>query len=383
MSRVAIFLHGGIGGGHFAQGQPPIQQLVTRLARNFDIDVYSLSAPAADYQPENFRITSVPWRGLNLAGWAYLSVKFLIAHKREPYRLVYAFWGYPAGSLAVMLGKLAGIPSVIHLQGGDAVSIPSLKYGVFYRHLSSAICRVAYARCSCLIALSEFQAECLKKNNVSGTPIVIPFGPDTSRFAFVPDRFDQPVVRFLHVGNQTPIKGQRVMLEVFSIVAKQLPCRLVLIGADYYEGELMELCTALGIDQKVEFLGPQPHEAMPRYYHEADILLHTPEFEGQGVVFAEAAACGTLIAGTDVGMLADMGDKCGLIVSSGEYRRLPGKILAILDSRDAIVEMRHNALRWVLEKDVNYCEARIAGVLNELILNDSQKRQVQTGQAQG
>lgn len=383
MSRVAIFLHGGIGGGHFAQGQPPIQQLVTRLARNFEIEVYSLSAPAAGYQPENFRITSVPWRGLNLAGWAYLSVKFLIAHKREPYRLVYAFWGYPAGSLAVMLGKLTGVPSVIHLQGGDAVSIPSLKYGVFYPFLSSAICRVAYARCSRLIALSGFQAACLKKNNVRRTPVVIPFGPDTSMFSFVPDRFDQPVVRFLHVGNQTPIKGQRAMLEVFSVVARKLPCRLVLIGADYYNGQLTELCTALGIEQKVEFLGPQPHEAMPGYYHEADILLHTPEFEGQGVVFAEAAACGTLIAGTNVGMLADMGEKCGIGVSSGEYRKLPERILAILGSQDTIREMRYNALRWVLEKDVNYCEAQIAGVLNELIFNDSQKRQVHAGQAQG
>jgi hypothetical protein len=78
-----------------------------------------------------------------------------------------------------------------------------------------------------------------------------------------------------------------------------------------------------------------------------------------------------------------MGEKCGLIVSSDEYRKLPGKILAILGSQDTIQEMRYNALRWVLEKDVNYCEAQIAGVLNELIFNDSQKRQVHAGQAQG
>ena len=77
-----------------------------------------------------------------------------------------------------------------------------------------------------------------------------------------------------------------------------------------------------------------------------------------------------------------MGEKCGLCVSVDEYKKLPQKILAILRSQDTLTEMRHNALRWVLEKDVNYCEAQIARVLNELIFNDSQKRQVHAGQAE-
>jgi glycosyltransferase involved in cell wall biosynthesis len=179
-------------------------------------------------------------------------------------------------------------------------------------------------------------------------------------------RFAQPVIRFLHVANQTPVKGQEMMLKVFSAVSGSFTSRLVIVGADYYNGKLKEWCADLGIEDKVSFLGPQPHERMPEIYQNADILLHTPEYEGQGMVFAEAAACGTLIAGTNVGMLSDMGDECALIVNSGQHQMLAEKIAAVISSRTDYRQMQRNALKWIQEKDVNYTEAALTRVLNEL-----------------
>lgn len=379
MSRkMAIWLHGGVGGGLFSQGQPPIQALVSRLSEHFEIEVYSVMPPHNTFHPETYRIVYPRWPMPRFAGWIYLTMKFLVAHQRKKYRILYAFWGYPAGSLAVVIGRLLGLPAVVHLQGGDAVKIPSLKYGVFYNPVRAAVCRYTYAKCARLIALSHYQAQCLKDNRVGRTPAIVPFGPDTTKFFFEPRRFDRPAVRFLHVGNQTPVKGQMDMLETFALLSQQVPCSLLIIGADYYNAKLYELCHSLNLESHVEFLGPQPHDHMPAFYHNTDILLHTPKFEGQGVVVAEAAACGTLIAGTAVGMLSDMGDNCGLIVSPGEWRILADKILNILPAIERREHIRQNAWHWVREKDVNYTVAEIVKILNELVPHDNFQRAKET-----
>lgn len=376
--KMAIWLHGGVGGGLFSQGQPPIQELVTRLAEHFEIDVYSLLPPNKNFSPKTYRIIYPRWRAPRLIGWIYLAVKFFVAHNRKNYQLSYAFWGYPAGSLAVILGKPLRLPVVVHLQGGDAVKIPSLKYGVFCNPLRAAICRYTYTKCARLIALSAYQAQCLQDNDVQRPPAIVPFGPDMTKFFFEPRRFDHPVLRFLHVGNQTPVKGQRDMLETFAQLSRMMQSRLLIIGADYHDGKLKEWCHSLAIEDQVEFLGPQPHEAMPAFYHNADVLLHTPKFEGQGLVFAEAAACGTLIAGTDVGMLSDMGDNCGVIVSADQWKTLSDKLLGTVSSKERCEQLRQNALRWVQKKDVNYTVAEIVKILDELVPHANTERAKET-----
>ncbi|HEY9487331.1 MAG TPA: glycosyltransferase family 4 protein [Chryseosolibacter sp.] len=369
MRRIAIWIHGGIGGGLFSQGQPAIQQLVTKLASRFEVDVYSLLPPNLDFDPPGFTIfylrSGIRWRFIR---WLYLVLKFFTISFQNSYHLTYGFWGYPAGGFAVLVAKIFRIPSVIHLQGGDAVALPSLNYGVFSHPVRAKICRFIYSRSTVLITLSEFQAARLRENRVTKSPVIIPFGPDISQFKFKPERFDHAVVRFLHVGNQTPVKGQKTMLSVFCQVAQRLPSRLVIIGEDYYNGQLKEWCISLGVEEQVEFLGPQPYNRMAGFYYDADILLHTPYYEGQGLVFAEAAACGTIIAGTEVGMLADMGKECALIAAPGEDGTLANKIIAALTSKDLLKQMQVTARRWVEEKDVNYTESRIVGILNELML---------------
>lgn len=365
---IAIWIHGGIGGGLFGQGHPAIQQLVKRLSRHLDIDVFSALSPEKDFHPDGFRIFSAPsrvqWRWYR---WSYLIWKFMAHRFRKRYDLVYSFWGYPAGLVAVVLGKIYGTPSVIHLQGGDAVRIASLRYGVFASPVRAAICRFVYARCACIIALTSYQAACLKANGVAKDPVIIPYGPDVQQFAYRPERFANQVVQFLHVGNLTPVKGQEVMLKVFSEIANRIPSELVIVGEDYDGGRLKRLCTSLGIGDRVRFAGAQPHEAMPDFYHSADILLHTALYEGQGVVFAEAAACGTVLAGTAVGLLADMGERCGIAVAVEDTSELATKITKVLADKDELRRMREAARAWVQEKDLEYTERRVRETLTELL----------------
>lgn len=364
--RIAIWMHGGVGSGIYSQGQPCIQKLVKRLAAHYTIDVYMQLPPNNDFLPEGFSLFSQkPVARWGMLRWLYLFVVFYRNHQKEKYHLFYSFWGYPAGLIVVLLGKLFRRPSVIHLQGGDAAYLPSLGYGVFCHPLRRRLCVWAYSQCSCLIALTNYQIHFLRQFGVARPIHIIPYGVDTELFRYHPHRSHQSVIRCLHVGNQTPVKDQETLLYAFALLISKIPACLNFVGADFNNGRLNVLCISLGIESNVKFLGAQPYHDLPKYYHESDILIHTSLYEGQGLVFTEAAACGTLIAGTGVGILADMGEECGIITPKGDAEKLANKIIEVIQSPVRVIAMKTAARKWAVEKNENYSVNRIVEELNK------------------
>jgi glycosyltransferase involved in cell wall biosynthesis len=366
--RIAIWLHGGVGSGPYSHGQPALHKLITDLAEQYEIDVYMKSPPSEDFKPSAFKIFSLKKEFSSGAlRWAYLIILFFRNYRRKRYELLYGIWGYPAGVLVVILAKILNKPSVIHLQGGDSVSIPALRYGVFYNPIRRRICLWAYKKCTCLIALTSYQVKFLREFGIWRAVDIIPFGVDTALFKYQSGHFRYPALRCLHVANQTPVKDQETMLRAFALIHGRTSAFLKIIGADFYGGRLKKLCVELGIEKNVSFLGSKAYKDIVHYYCESDILLHTSLYEGQGLVFAEAAACGTLIAGTRVGMLADMGDECGIIVSAGQAQELADKISETIQRPVAIQKMKEAARKWSTSRNAEYTLAQISTRINQLL----------------
>jgi len=59
----------------------------------------------------------------------------------------------------------------------------------------------------------------------------------------------------------------------------------------------------LGLEDRVQFVAPQVHEALTAYYRAADVVLVPSRTESFGLVALEAAACGTPVVAADVGGL--------------------------------------------------------------------------------
>jgi len=93
------------------------------------------------------------------------------------------------------------------------------------------------------------------------------------------------------------------LLRTMAIVKLRRPDAMLLIGgAGSLRGVLEAQSRALGVDDRVKFLGFVPDEALPGYYQAADVfVLPTRELEGFGLVTVEALACGTPVLGTPVG----------------------------------------------------------------------------------
>jgi glycosyltransferase involved in cell wall biosynthesis len=97
----------------------------------------------------------------------------------------------------------------------------------------------------------------------------------------------------LYVGRLDREKSVARILTAFERVAGTLPrARLVLVG-DGTEGEALRRQAArLAAGTRVEFLGVRPHESLVSCYRAADVFVFASETETQGLVLAEAAACG-------------------------------------------------------------------------------------------
>lgn len=367
--RIAIWIHGGIGGGNFSQGQPAINKVIDNLKMDFEIIVYSQLSPNPEFIAVGFRLHTAPrivkflW-----LRWLYLMLLFAYNHRIKPHQTLYAFWGYPAGFFAVCLGKLYKKPSIVHLQGGDSVSIPKLRYGAFYAPFSKTLCRWAYKEATVLIALTEYQRKYLEEYGIKRKVEIIPFGPDLSMFKFNRNKFQNQITRFIHIGNHTLIKDQNTLLKTFKIISSNKEnSTLKILGHDALNGSLQKKTDDLNLGNSVEFVGPVPYNKIPHYLDEADVLLHTSLYEGQATVLSEAAACGILLAGTRVGLLSDLGDSYGVIVDIEDANTLAEKVLHALNDKNLFMTYVIKSRQWAEQHDHQWTLNSIRFLISNLM----------------
>jgi hypothetical protein len=128
--KIAFFMHGGVGGGLYSQGFPPVAQLINELANFYEVTVFSLTPFNKDFHPENHKAFSVPnWVRPSILKWPWLLTIFLFKKLKYNYNVLYSFWGHPAGTVTVMLGKIFSTPSIVTLLGGETANLPEFNYG--------------------------------------------------------------------------------------------------------------------------------------------------------------------------------------------------------------------------------------------------------------
>jgi glycosyltransferase involved in cell wall biosynthesis len=328
--RIAIWIHGGIGNGNYSQGYPMLEKLIEGMSRDFTVVVYSHTVPNAGFTIDKFAFKYPP-RSITSAKlrWIILSLIFLKDHITNPFKILFGFWGYPTAFVIVILGKLLRLKTVVSVLGADSASIPSIDYGIFHRPFQRKMATWAYMRATGLLTISDFQKNNLLKLGIEREMTTIPWGADASMYRFAPRKRLEPL-RFIHVGHINPVKDQETLLRAFKIISDSVPATLQIFGLDTLDGKMHSLAERLGISSKVNFQNMVPYDQMPKHMGEADIMLHTSLSEAQCMALTEAAATGVLLAGTNVGILHDLGEKCGIVVDVGDFQSLAKKVLHII-----------------------------------------------------
>jgi D-inositol-3-phosphate glycosyltransferase len=116
----------------------------------------------------------------------------------------------------------------------------------------------------------------------------------------------------LFVGRIQPLKGADLAVRCLARLDPDVTL-LVVGGPSGTDGEaevlrLHALVDELGLQDRVRFVPPQPHDRLTAYYQAADVCLVPSRTESFGLVALEAAACGTPVVAADVGGLRSVVD---------------------------------------------------------------------------
>lgn len=158
----------------------------------------------------------------------------------------------------------------------------------------------------------------------------------------------------LSLSRLVPRKGVDKALEAVALVLRRRKDILYCIGGGGPDlGRLQGITRELGLGDHVRFLGRVPDERLGLCYASADLYMlpsrtsaNPPDAEGFGIVFLEAAACGTPSLGGRSGGIPDAIDDevTGFLVDPMDPSAIADRILMLMSDRDRLKRMGESAL---------------------------------------
>lgn len=295
----------------------PVQHhLVRRLSEHCDVEVFPLRYPLTQ-QPYPFYSARVFPQGAGLVrGWRRIPLLHRTLrtieerHREEPFHLAQAMWADEPGYLATRFARSVCIPSVVHVLGGELVRFEDIEYGGMRGLMGPRLIPRALARASAVIVGSRFQDDLAQNFAPPERRRTLPLGVDVDLFSAIRSPKASHLVgnpALLFVASLVPVKRPLFLLAAFREVLTKLPeAHLHIIGEGYLRGHLEQECRDLDLTGNRTFHGSVPHDTLPDAYAQADLTLLCSRHEGQALCVLESAACGTIVVGSNVGIVPDL-----------------------------------------------------------------------------
>jgi len=248
-------------------------------------------------------------------------------------------------------------PMVITFHGTYAVDALNKWY------LKGLYSRV-YKKAQKIICISQFtKEEVLKKIPDLNNLIVINNGVDYSKFR----AYDLSKLRenksIVSVGALMARKGYHISIPAVAEVVKKYPdLKYYIIGSQKnkeYFNQLNDLVKKHSLKENIIFLENVSEKDLINYYYQSDLFLLTPiyvegsKFEGFGLVYLEANACGKPVIGT-YGCGAEDAIKDhynGLLVEQNNIGQTSQAIINILSNPDLAKTMAQDSKKWAQSHD--------------------------------
>ena len=218
-------------------------------------------------------------------------------------------------------------------------------------------------------------------------PPLIPNGIPTDEYAPNPDTRAQwrqahgiePYATVLtHVGRFAPPKNHALLVEAFARVRTDAPLYLLLVGGGELENAVREQVAALGLQERVRFLGVRADVA--DILRASDVFVLSSRVEGNLMSVMEAMAAGLPVVSTAVGGVPELvrAGVTGLLVPAGDACSL-AEAIAQLGCDPARRAAMGNAARQTARErfDVRVMSLAYATLYQQLLCSStSQESQV-------
>ncbi len=231
-----------------------------------------------------------------------------IASHRTGRRFVLTEHGLYAREREMELARASWIQDLDGHQGGPSRPSPLRR---FWSHYFRMLSKIAYHQACQLVTLSEVNRTRQIEDGADPKKIVVV--PNGVTFGELPVKDEPPdapaprPMRIGFVGRVVPIKDVITLVKAVAIAREQVPIEVWIIGPQdedaAYSARCRALCTQLGLDDTIKFLGPQPVSKM---YPQLDVVLLTSLSEGQPLVILEAYAAGVPVISSDAGCCREL-----------------------------------------------------------------------------
>jgi glycosyltransferase involved in cell wall biosynthesis len=291
--------------------------------------------------------------GLSSSGWflyACLLQSVTRLHRERPIDLIHAHAALPCGHATALLSRRFRIPYVVTVHGLDV-------FNTCYGQAASAQRRrqrstEVYQSAQTVICISGKVQQILRTGMQEGVRSVVVYnGTDAKLFSPGPAEANSMKQELLVVGNLIPSKGQELVLRAIARLTssfQQLRCCLIGEGPD--RARLEALSGALGIAQRVQFLGRRSRAEVADAMRSCSVFVLPSRNEGLGCVYLEAMACGKAVIacrGQGIDEIIEHG-KNGWVIPHDGLDELVQALSTLLHSPDVSLRMGLAARETIL-----------------------------------
>ncbi len=146
-----------------------------------------------------------------------------------------------------------------------------------------------------------------------------------------------------HISNFRPVKRIQDVIKVFYNIQKEIPAKLMMVGEGPEKESAEQLCTELGIEEKVVFFG-NSHE-IDRILCFSDLFVLPSETESFGLAALEAMASGVPVISSNSGGIPEVNIHgfSGYLSPVGDIEDMSSNAISILKDADVLNQFKAQA----------------------------------------
>ena len=357
--KIALVVPGGVDRSGEYRVVPVLLALMERLAVHNEVHVFALRQEAV---PGRWTLLGTQVHNIGGRGGVLCELRAIASILREdrasPFDVVQAIWSGQCGVVAVAAGHLLGVPSLVHVAGGELVALASIRYGGSLNWRGRL--REALVRRGATVVTAA-SAPILAQLAALGRPARrVPLGVDLLRWPMRrPQRRDpRTSVRLIHVASLNEVKDQTTLLRAMALLAAEgVDFHLDIVGEDTLGGRVQSLARHLQLETRTRFHGFLTQAQLRPLLEGAHINVVASLHEAGPLVLLEAAVLGVPTVGTAVGHLAEWAPHAALAVPVADPIALAAAIRRMIVDEDLRLRLAHEALRRAMSEDADHTAA--------------------------
>lgn len=355
-------------------GPATVQRHIKYYFQYFDIVLlHGGSGKTVEYcRREGVRTTKLPIDRIWKLLWGWIPLFYQLRRLTPDLLIVHGQWAAPLGAL---IGRLAGVKSIIYIAQWPAFYTDWDLYRVIRNHIVEAIPVHLCNKVVCISPGNLYQYQIrfpqhLKKLIHISNPFDLTDEPNHEQAVEIREKFGwrDEQIHVVAVGRIATQKHIEWLLGSWVTVQKAVPnARLWIVGNGEEEKRMHDLAKELEITSSCTFLGSQ--KSGLRFINASDIVAMTTLYEGHANIPMEAHLCSKPIVANAVdGVRMSINDgEDGFLVEAGDIKTFAERLITLCRSRELRESMGKAGRKNVEKFSMENVMLKYSQLIQELI----------------